>query len=82
VQNTTVLMALITVFGAVKVFDIVWVMTGGGPNDSSHVMGSYMYRLAFRDDRVGYAGAVAMAMFALSAVVGGLQIWHARRSGP
>ena len=82
VQETTVLMALITVFGAVKVFDIIWVMTAGGPNNASHVMGSYMYRLAFRDDRVGYAAAVAMAMFVLSAVVGGLQIWRSRRSSP
>lgn len=79
VQETTILMALITIFGAMKVFDIIWVMTGGGPNNSSHVMGSYMYRLAFRDDRVGYAGAVAMAMFVLSAIAGSLQIWHARR---
>lgn len=80
VQETTILMALITIFGAMKVFDIVWVMTAGGPNNASHVMGSYMYQLAFRDDRVGYAGAVAMAMFVLSAIAGGLQIWHARRS--
>jgi raffinose/stachyose/melibiose transport system permease protein len=80
VQETTVLMSLITIFGAVKVFDIIWVMTAGGPNNASHVMGSYMYRLAFRDDRVGYAAAVAMAMFALSALVGGLQIWQSRRS--
>ena len=82
VQETTVLMALITVFGAVKVFDIIWVMTAGGPNNASHVMGSYMYRLAFRDDRVGYAAAVAMAMFVLSAIVGGLQIWRSRRNNP
>lgn len=80
VQETTILMALITIFGAVKVFDIVWVMTAGGPNNASQVMGSYMYQLAFRDDRVGYAAAVAMAMFLLSAIAGGLQIWHARRS--
>jgi raffinose/stachyose/melibiose transport system permease protein len=82
VQETTVLMALITIFGAMKVFDIVWVMTAGGPNNASHVMGSYMYRLAFRDDRVGYASAVAMAMFVLSGVAGGLQIWRSRRSSP
>jgi raffinose/stachyose/melibiose transport system permease protein len=81
VQETTVLMALITIFGAMKVFDIIWVMTAGGPNNASQVMGSYMYRLAFRDDRVGYAAAVAMAMFVLSAVAGGLQIWRSRRSG-
>ena len=81
VSETTVLMTLITVFGAIKVFDIVWVMTGGGPNNASQVLGSYMYRLAFRDDRVGYASAIAMVMFALSSVVGGLQLaWSRRRA--
>jgi raffinose/stachyose/melibiose transport system permease protein len=80
VQETTVLMALITIFGAIKVFDIVWVMTAGGPNNASHVLGSYMYRLAFRDDRVGYASAIAVAMFLLSSVAGGLQLYRYRRS--
>ena len=81
VSETTVLMALITIFGSIKVFDIVWVMTGGGPNNASQVMGSYMYRSAFRDDRVGYASAIALVMFVLSAVVGLAQIrWSRRRS--
>ncbi len=80
VQETTVLMALITIFGAIKVFDIVWVMTGGGPNNASQVLGSYMYRTAFRDDRVGYASAIAVVMFVLSAIIGGLQLrWSRRR---
>jgi raffinose/stachyose/melibiose transport system permease protein len=81
VSETTVLMALITVFGAIKVFDIIWVMTGGGPNNASHVMGSYMYRSAFRDDRVGYASAIALVMFVLSAAVGLLQLHWSRRNG-
>jgi raffinose/stachyose/melibiose transport system permease protein len=79
-SETTVLMSLITVFGAVKVFDIVWVMTAGGPNNASDVLGSYMYRSAFRDDRVGYASAIALVMFALSSLVGGLQLRHAQRT--
>ncbi len=81
VSETTVLMALITVFGSIKVFDIVWVMTGGGPNNASQVLGSYMYRSAFREDRVGYASAIAVVMFVLCSVVGSLQIaWSRRRA--
>jgi raffinose/stachyose/melibiose transport system permease protein len=64
----------------VKVFDIVWVMTGGGPDNASQVMGSYMYRSAFRDDRVGYASAIAVVMFALSCIVGFAQIAWSRRT--
>jgi raffinose/stachyose/melibiose transport system permease protein len=80
VSETTVLMTLITIFGAVKVFDIVWVMTAGGPNNASDVLGSYMYRSAFRDDRVGYAAAIAVFMFVLSSIVGGLQLRQSQRS--
>ncbi len=82
VTETTVLMALITIFGAVKVFDIVWVMTGGGPNNASQVLGSYMYRSAFRDDRVGYAAAIAVVMFMICSVVGAAQLYWSRRRAP
>ncbi|MFI4994272.1 MAG: carbohydrate ABC transporter permease [Hyphomicrobiales bacterium] len=80
VSETTVLMTLITIFGAVKVFDIVWVMTAGGPNNASDVLGTYMYRSAFRDDRVGYASAIAVLMFVLSSIVGSLQLRQSQRS--
>jgi raffinose/stachyose/melibiose transport system permease protein len=79
VSETTVLMGLITIFGAIKVFDIIWVMTAGGPNNSSQVLGTYMYRSAFQTDRVGYASAIAIVMFVLSSVVGGLNLGLRRR---
>lgn len=80
VRQTTFVMVMITIFGAIKVFDIVWVMTGGGPNDASHTLGTYMYRSAFQADAVGYGAAVAVVMLALSAVFGLLNLW-VRREG-
>jgi len=74
VRETTLFLASITVFGAIKVFDIVWVMTGGGPNNASDVLGSWMYRTAFRSDLVGLASAIAVVMFLLSQVFGLLQL--------
>ncbi|PZP42888.1 MAG: ABC transporter permease [Azospirillum brasilense] len=79
VRQTTFVMTMITIFGAIKVFDIVWIMTGGGPNDSSHTLGTYMYRSAFQTDAVGYGAAVAVVMFALSSVFGLLNLWLQRR---
>ena len=73
-REMTLVMASITVFGAVKVFDIVWVMTGGGPNGSSEVLATLMYRSAFRNDVVGYASTIAVVMFCLSLVFGLIQI--------
>lgn len=74
VREMTLVMASITVFGAVKLFDIVWVMTGGGPNSASEVLGTFMYRSAFRNDLVGYAATIAVVMFALSFFFGLIQI--------
>jgi raffinose/stachyose/melibiose transport system permease protein len=74
VRETTLVMIIITIFGAFKVFDIVWVMTTGGPNNASEVLGTYMYRSAFREDLVGYGSAIAVVIFAITMAIGMLQI--------
>ena len=66
VRETTLVMATITVIGAFKVFDIVWVMTGGGPNHASEVLGNYLYRAGFRNDEMGYASALATVLFVIT----------------
>lgn len=74
VRESTLILTIITVFGAFKVFDIVWVMTAGGPNHASEVLGTHMYRSAFRNDVVGYASAIATVIFVLTLVTGIFQI--------
>ncbi len=66
VRETTLVLTTITVIGAFKVFDIVWVMTAGGPNHASEVLGNYLYRVGFRDDEMGYASAIATTLFAIT----------------
>lgn len=74
VRETTLVMATITVIGAFKVFDIVWVMTAGGPNNSSHVLGSYLYRVGFRNDEMGYASAIATLLFVITLLLTVVQL--------
>ena len=74
VRESTLILAVITIFGAFKVFDIVWVMTAGGPNNASEVLGTHMYRSAFRNDVSGYAAAVATVIFFITLAVGIVQI--------
>jgi len=74
VRETTLVMSTITVIGAFKVFDIVWVMTGGGPNNSSQVIGSYMYKTGFRIDEMGYASAIAIIIFIITFSFTALQL--------
>ena len=49
--------------GAIQQFALVWVMTEGGPNGASEVLGTFMYKNAFRYFNIGYGNAVAVAMF-------------------
>lgn len=52
--------------GSIRMFDIVYVMTGGGPNGSSDVPATLLYFEAFRYSRFGYASAIGVIILVLS----------------
>jgi len=60
--------ALLITVGSVKIFDLIWVMTQGGPNHASEVLATYMYYSAFIADRMGYAAAIATVMLVLTLI--------------
>ena len=64
----------ITVVGAFKVFEEVFVMTSGGPGNSSDVMGTMLYRSGFRNDEMGYAAAIATIIFIITLLLSLFQI--------
>ncbi|GFN33894.1 carbohydrate ABC transporter permease [Paenibacillus xylaniclasticus] len=49
---------VLSVVGSLKYFDLIYVMTGGGPNGASDVMASYMYQRAFKGFDFGYGSAI------------------------
>ena len=53
----------------IKVFDIIYVMTGGGPGTSSRVIAFTMYEETFLNGRPGYGAAVAVIMLVIIAPV-------------
>jgi raffinose/stachyose/melibiose transport system permease protein len=73
-RETILIVTIITILGSLKVFDIVWVMTAGGPNHSSEVLGTLMYRAAFRDDTIGYSSTIATVIFFIALTIGVVQI--------
>ncbi|GIO13420.1 putative ABC transporter permease protein YurN [Cohnella xylanilytica] len=49
-------------------FVIVWIMTEGGPDNSTQVMGSYLYQMAFRQYHFGFAAAIGVLILGLSLI--------------
>ncbi|WP_430708827.1 carbohydrate ABC transporter permease [Paenalkalicoccus suaedae] len=66
VMKVTVVLAVI---GSLKYFDLIYVMTDGGPSGASEVMASYMYKLAFRTNDFGYGSAVGFFLLVLILIV-------------
>jgi ABC-type sugar transport system permease subunit len=52
----------ITLIGGFKVFDVVFVMTQGGPGTRTEVIATYIYRTAFRLSRFGYGAALSVTL--------------------
>ena len=59
----------LSIIGALQLFDLVWVTTGGGPVNASNTMATYMFDWGFRRFQLGYGSAVAVILFILALVV-------------
>ncbi|ETT48590.1 MULTISPECIES: sugar ABC transporter permease [Paenibacillus] len=60
---------VLAVVGSLKYFDLIFVMTDGGPNGSSEVMASYMYHQAFRAYDFGYGSAIGFFLLVICLVI-------------
>ncbi|WP_062353439.1 carbohydrate ABC transporter permease [Herbidospora yilanensis] len=58
----------LSVIGTIQLFDLVYVLTGGGPVHASETLGVTMYDIGFNRFQVGYASAISVVMFLLSLV--------------
>jgi raffinose/stachyose/melibiose transport system permease protein len=58
----------LSIIGSLQLFDLVWVMTGGGPVGASHTTVTYMLDRGFERSQFGYGSAVAVIAFVISFV--------------
>jgi N-acetylglucosamine transport system permease protein len=49
-------------------FVMVWIMTEGGPDNATQVLGSYLYQMGFRQFHMGYASAIGVLILVMSLV--------------
>lgn len=74
VRGTTYNLTIIGVIGALKQYDLVAVMTAGGPANSTQTFASYMYQASFGTYRQGYASAIAVVMFIIAMIITIIQL--------
>lgn len=60
---------VLIISGCFKVFDIIFMVTNGGPLDSSQLLSTYMYQKAFARGNGGYASSIAIVMIVLGVAV-------------
>lgn len=75
---TTIAMSL-TLIGSLKLFDQVYVMTGGGPGYATETLSVVMYKEAFVSGRYGYAAAIALVLTMIVFAFALLQLRGLRR---
>ncbi|HEY9574384.1 MAG TPA: sugar ABC transporter permease, partial [Lachnospiraceae bacterium] len=67
-KGTTVSMAMLSVIGALKTFDIPYLITVGGPHHATEFLGTYIYRQGIRQSHLGYAASLSIMLLILAVV--------------
>ncbi len=80
VRGTTVALAMLSVIGALKTFDVPYLVTIGGPNFATEFLGTYIYRISIPQAHVGY-GAALSVMLLILALIGAFIVAARARKG-
>lgn len=62
----TVIVIVISIIDSLRAFDLVFIMTRGGPANATSVLANFMYIEAFNNYRMGYGAAIAVILFLIS----------------
>jgi raffinose/stachyose/melibiose transport system permease protein len=79
VRGTVRTAMILSLIGSLKYFDLIWVMTEGGPNNASELMATYMYKKAFPSFEMGYGSTIASALFIIVMFVSLFTFYGTRR---
>ena len=77
-RPATFIAVVVTVIGALRSFDMIAIMTQGGPFGSTNVLAHYMYEVAISEygERYGYGSAVATVLFMIMLVYISYFLWR------
>jgi multiple sugar transport system permease protein len=69
---STVVVVALSVINSLKGFDILYIMTGGGPFNSSDTLAMHMYNESFKKYLMGYGSAISVVLFLIALTIIGL----------
>ena len=65
-RGTTVALGILSAIGALKTFDIPWLVTIAGPNNSTQFLGTYIYQMTITLAHVGYGAALSIILLVVA----------------
>lgn len=76
---STVVVVALSVINSLKGFDILYIMTGGGPFNSSDTLAMHMYNESFKKYLMGYGAAISVVLFLIAIAIIGLYFRQLRK---
>lgn len=73
-KGTTNVLIILGIVGSLKTFDLVKLLTDGGPGRATTVMNTYLYEKAFRDFNAGGAASIGVAILVIAMIMSFLQV--------
>lgn len=73
-SNSITLVTVLLLVNGLQAFDHVWVMTRGGPNESTQLLATYAYQRAFMENDVGYGSALSLILAIIALIVAVLTV--------
>lgn len=73
-KGTSNVLIILGIVGSLKTFDIVKLLTGGGPGRSTTVLNTYLYEKAFKDFNAGGAASIGVAILIIAMILSFLQV--------
>ncbi|WP_334170970.1 carbohydrate ABC transporter permease [Sinomonas sp.] len=68
-RGTTVSLGILSAIGALKTFDVPWLVTIAGPNNSTQFLGTYIYQMTIQLAHVGYGAALSIILLVVALIM-------------
>lgn len=80
IKNTVQVAVILCISGSLKSFDLVYIMTKGGPAHATELLATYMYNSTFTTYRYGFGSAISTTIMLISLILIGMSQWLANRN--